>query len=343
MGGEIINRRARQDLKNSMDNLLKIEGLTVNFKTDEGILRAVDGVTFHIRKGEVLGLVGESGCGKSVTAMTILGLIPSPPGQIVSGKILYEGQDILGCNTRELQSIRGREIGFIFQEPMTALSPLHRIGKQLVEALQLNRPMSKKEAWDLGESWLHKVGIPDARERMFAYPFQLSGGMRQRVMIAMALMLEPRLIIADEPTTALDVTIQAQIFSLMNTMIKNDTSLLLITHDMGVIWEMCDRVIVMYASKIVEKGSVEDVFGNPLHPYTKALIQAMPSVSVDTERLTTIDGQVPSALNYPRGCNFSDRCPKVMERCRADQPMLVDKGDDRSVACFLYDGSRDNA
>ena len=320
-----------------MKTILEIKNLTVTFHTDEGKLTAVDNVSLHINEGEVLGVVGESGCGKSVTAMSILRLVPSPPGKIESGIISFAGQNILKLPAPELRKLRGNAISVIFQEPMTALSPLHRIGNQLVETLLLHEAIPKNVAWERSVGWLTKVGIPDAAERMFVYPFQLSGGMRQRVMIAMALMLSPRLIIADEPTTALDVTIQSQIFSLMNEMTNNNTSLLLITHDMGVIWEMCDRVVVMYASRIVEDGPVEEIFNNPRHPYTRALLNSMPSLSSKKKRLDAIEGQVPSPLNNPKGCHFNDRCPSAMERCRLQSPSLVEHDGGGHVACFLYD------
>jgi len=319
--------------------LLSVQDLAVSFETDDGRLRAVDGVSFDVRHNEVLGLVGESGCGKSVTAMSLLRLIPSPPGRIETGRAIYDGNDLLTLPIATLRDIRGNAISMIFQEPMTALSPLHRVGHQLVETLRLHRDIDKKTAWQTSAEWLTKVGIPDAAERMFAYPFQLSGGMRQRVMIAMALMLEPELIIADEPTTALDVTIQAQILDLMSEMRRNESSLLLITHDMGVIWEMCDRVIVMYASRIVETGPVRAIFANPLHPYTEGLLKSIPVLSHDAgTKLEPIRGQVPSLLDLPPGCHFHDRCPYATDRCRSEPPPLRDMGDDRSAVCFLADG-----
>ncbi len=317
------------------DLLLSVRDLSVVFDTDEGALTAVDRVSFSIRRGEVVGLVGESGCGKSVTSMSIPRLVPMPPGRIVSGEIEFLGHDLLSLPIPELRELRGAEIGVIFQEPMTALSPLHRVGEQLVETILLHEKVPKREAWERSVRWLEKVGIPDPEERMLAYPFELSGGMRQRVMIAMALILEPSLVIADEPTTALDVTIQAQVLDLMREMRGADTGLLLITHDMGVIWEMCDRVMVMYASRLVEEGSVKDIFSQPLHPYTEALLKSMPSLSTGQARLPSIPGQVPSLSNLPAGCNFADRCPYVMDRCRQEDPRLLSLGQDRRCACFL--------
>ncbi len=318
-----------------LTTLLEIKHLTVEFDTEAGPLTAVNDVSFTVRRGEVLGIVGESGCGKSVTALSILRLIPRPPGRFASGDILYHGRDLLTLPMRELRAIRGSDISMIFQEPMTALSPLKRVGRQMTELLRLHRPdLSRVQARTEAAAWLHDVGLPDPEERMHNYPFQLSGGMRQRVMIAMALMLHPALIIADEPTTALDVTIQAQVFDLILGMKTAHTSLLLITHDMGVIWELCDRVIVMYASHIVEEGEKSDLFREPRHPYTRGLLQAMPRLDEDTDRLDAIEGQVPSPLHYPLGCNFQDRCPIAIDRCRAEVPPLVTLPSGRRVACF---------
>ena len=318
-----------------MTTCLEVNHLTVQFDTEAGPLTAVNDVSFSIRRGEVLGLVGESGCGKSVTAMSLLRLIPRPPGRFTSGEILYNGRDLLTMPIRELRAIRGREISMIFQEPMTALSPLKRVGRQMTELLRLHRPgLTKVQARAEVVTWLRNVGLPDPVERLHNYPFQLSGGMRQRVMIAMAIMLQPALIIADEPTTALDVTIQAQVFDLMLSMKTEATSLLLITHDMGVIWELCDRVIVMYASHIVEEAEKSDLFGDPRHPYTRGLLHAMPRLNEDMARLDAIEGQVPSPLHYPLGCNFQDRCPIAIDRCRAEVPPLHTLPGGRRVACF---------
>jgi oligopeptide/dipeptide ABC transporter ATP-binding protein len=314
--------------------LLQIEDLSVHFDTDEGTVRAVDGVSLDIRRGEALGLVGESGCGKSVTALSVLRLIPSPPGHIAAGRILFHGDDLLRLPIARLRAVRGRAISMIFQEPMTALSPLHRIGAQLAETLQFHRNIRSDDAWRTGADWLRRVGIPDPADRMLAYPHELSGGMSQRVMIAMALMLDPELVIADEPTTALDVTIQAQVFDLMRGMRRKDTSLLLITHNMGVVWEMCTRVAVMYASEIVEVAGRDAVFSGPLHPYTEALIASIPPVAGNCRRLETIPGQVPSPLAYPAGCRFRDRCKYAFARCAIEHPPLYDI-DGRLVRCFL--------
>ena len=318
-------------------NILDVRDLTVEFAVDEGVVRAVDRVSFFVRRGEVLGLVGESGCGKSVTALSVLRLIPSPPGRIVDGTAEFKGENLLGLPIQRLRSLRGREISMIFQEPMTALSPLHRVGRQLAEAQRLHSDVGVREARRHGREWLAKVGIADPDRAMDMYPFQLSGGMRQRVMIAMSLMLDPRLVIADEPTTALDVTIQAQVFDLMREMKRTETSLLLITHDMGVIWEMCERVVVMYASEMVETAPVAELFERPLHPYTEALLASVPSLEGSDSRLPAIEGSVPSPLEYPPGCRFNNRCPYVFDRCYREHPPLyrVQGCDGR---CFLLDG-----
>jgi len=315
--------------------LLKINNLTVAFRTDEGVFNAVDDVSFHVNRGEIVGLVGESGCGKTVTALSIPRLIPSPPGIIEKGKIAFNDMDLLKLDATEIRKIRGKAISMIFQEPSTALSPLQRIGQQMVEALQLHQKLTKKEAWNIAENWLEKVRIPDAGERMFAYPHQLSGGMQQRIMIAMALMLEPELIIADEPTTALDVTIQAQVFELIREMRQEQTSILLITHDLGVIWEMCDRVLVMYASRIAEEGTKTDIFSEPAHPYTRELLKSIPKLSGNKKRLKAISGQVPSPLHYPSGCHFRDRCPHEFERCAKEEPQLMSLNGGHKAACFI--------
>jgi peptide/nickel transport system ATP-binding protein/oligopeptide transport system ATP-binding protein len=320
-----------------IENLLEVRNLSVSFHTDDGIFKAVDNVSLNVKRGEIVGLVGESGCGKSVTSLSILKLIPSPPGKIESGQVYFNGHDLLKLDTADLRKIRGRAISMIFQEPLSALSPLQRIGRQLVEALKLHNNFSKNEAWTLAEQWLEKVKIPDVKERMFAYPFQLSGGMQQRVMIAMAMMLEPDLIIADEPTTALDVTIQAKIFALIKEMRQEKTSILLITHDMGVIWEMCDRVLVMYASRIAEEASKDDIFKQPAHPYTRGLLKSIPKLAVDSDRLAAIPGQVPSPLNYPSGCHFRDRCPHAFDRCAHETPPLMDLSGGHRAACWIAD------
>jgi len=317
--------------------LLDVRNLTVSFNTDDGVFKAVDNVSFHVNVGEIVGLVGESGCGKSVTSLSILRLIPSPPAKIESGQVFFNDHDLLKLRASVLRNIRGKSISMIFQEPLAALSPLQRIGEQLVEALRLHQDISRRNAWRIAENWLEKVRIPEPRERMYAYPFQLSGGMQQRVMIAMAMMLEPNLIIADEPTTALDVTIQAKIFSLIKEMRQEKTAILLITHDMGVIWEMCDRVLVMYASRIAEEASRDDIFSSPAHPYTRGLLNSIPKLAADSGRLEAIPGQVPSPLNYPSGCHFRDRCPHAFDRCANEIPSLMDLSGGHRAACWIAD------
>jgi peptide/nickel transport system ATP-binding protein len=315
--------------------LLEVSGLRVSFTTDDGMLTAVNEGDFRIDSGETLGLVGESGCGKSVTALSILRLLPVPMAHIEKGRILLQGRDVLTLPMAQMRTIRGGRIGMIFQEPMTALSPLHRIGDQMVEAIQFHQPLSNKEAWSLSTEWLRKVGIPDAEERMYAYPFQLSGGMRQRVMIAMAMMPNPALLIADEPTTALDVTIQAQIFELIRTIRKQDTALLLITHNMGVVRENCTRTAVMYAGEIVETAATPALFRHPIHPYTEALMAAIPRLAGPTrKRLPTLPGQVPSAGKLPAGCRFCERCPIAITRCTIEHPQMEEAAPGRFVRCW---------
>lgn len=317
-----------------MSALLDIQDVTIAFETEDGPVTAVKNLSLTIQPGEILGLVGESGCGKSVTAMSILRLLPRPAARVRSGSIHFQGTDLLTMPLPQLQDIRGNRISMIFQEPMTALSPLHRVGNQLIEVLQIHRNMPHHEARTMAAYWLRRVGLPDAEQRMYAYPHQLSGGQRQRVMIAMALMLDPALLIADEPTTALDVTVQAQIFELMHNMHKKETGMLFITHDMGAIWEMCTHVAVMYATEIVETGPVQEIFTNPQHPYTRALLAAIPAHAEPGKPLPAIPGQVPSPRALPLGCHFSDRCPLAFERCRKEHPPCYPAGTGFS-RCFL--------
>lgn len=321
-------------------SLLSVRDLVVEFDADGGPIRAVDDVSFDVRPGEILGVVGESGCGKSVTALSLLRLLPSPPGRIAGGRVLFEGRDVFSMPITELRALRGRRISMIFQDPMSALSPLHRVGEQLVEAILLHERVSLAEARARARDWLGRVGIPDPDARMFAWPHELSGGMRQRVMIAMALMLHPSLVIADEPTTALDVTIQAQIFDLMRALKDAQTAIILITHDMGVIWDMCDRALVMYAGKIVEQAPVRALFAQPRHPYTAGLLRSMPRGPQQSRRLVTIPGQVPSPREYPAGCRFADRCPHAAPVCRAASPPLHPVGADHAAACVLVPEGR---
>ncbi len=319
------------------DSLLQVKDLVTSFKTDRGIIRAVDGISFDIRKGQTVGLVGESGCGKSVTSLSILRLIQSPPGFVERGSINFDGKNILDLDDAGMRSIRGNRISMIFQEPMTSLNPVFTIGDQIGEVFRIHQGMNKKEARAKSIDMLRLVKIPAPESRVDEYPHQLSGGMRQRVMIAMALACNPELLIADEPTTALDVTIQAQILDLMADLQKTlNMAILLITHDLGVVAEVCDYVMVMYAGKIAEQAPVKDLFKDPKHPYTKGLLNSIPKLGHKTEYLPTIEGQVPSLSKLPKGCRFQDRCPFVMDKCRVDEPVLVEVGPERKVACWLH-------
>ena len=315
--------------------LLNVENLRVGFDTPAGFLRAVDGISFQMQRGEVLGLVGESGCGKTVTALALLRLLPRPPAAIEGGRALFRGQDLLAMPIAELRRIRGGRIGMIFQEPMTALSPLHRIGDQLVEAARLHKEISVAEARALALDWLRRVGLPDPEQRMLDWPHQLSGGMRQRAMLAMTLLPEPELVIADEPTTALDVTIQAQIFELLLKVRGGDTAVLLITHDMGVVWDVCDRVHVMYAARLAEMGPRDAVFDRPAHPYTRGLLAAMPRLHGRMDRLPDIPGQLPSLAQPPPGCRFAPRCPLAQAICREKQPEMEELEPGHEAACWM--------
>ncbi len=321
----------------TMNELLKVENLKTYFFTHEGTVKAVDGISFSIKRGETLGLVGESGCGKSVTALSIMRLIPHPPGRIVSGEIYSEGKNLLKYNKKEMRNIRGRKISMIFQEPMTSLDPVFTIGHEIKEAVRLHSSVNKKDARDKTIETLRVVGMPDAEKRINNYPHELSGGMRQRAMIAMALCCNPALLIADEPTTALDVTIQAQILRLINEL-KDEfgASVLLITHDLGVVAEMCDNVAVMYAGHIVEHTDVDTIFSNPLHPYTKGLNKSIPRLDVDMERLETIKGLVPNLIDLPSGCPFHPRCSYCSAKCMKEMPDLKEAADNHLVKCHLY-------
>lgn len=319
-----------------MPPILSISDLHVEFDTPEGIVHAVDGVSLNVNAGETLGLVGESGCGKSVTAMSILRLIPNPPGRIVSGTITYDGRDIAALSLPELRKLRGAAIGMVFQDPMTALSPLHKIGSQLVEAIRLHQKISRRDARTHAEEWLVKAGIRDPNRVLNTYPFRLSGGQQQRVMIASVLMTNPRLIVADEPTTALDVTIQAQVLERMRAVKGRDTALLLITHNMGIVWNTCSRIAVMYAGEIVEEGPVQTVFRTPGHPYTQALLDALPSNSRRGERLAAIPGSVPSPLAFPSGCRFHERCAYATSECAITHPALTPISDNHAARCPVW-------
>ena len=322
------------------DKLLDIEKLSVSFRLPEGTARAVDGISFDLAAGETLGLVGESGCGKSVTALSILGLVPSPPGRIKAGRIRFEDRDLMRLDAEQLRRVRGRDISMIFQEPMTSLNPVLPIGRQVAEPLMVHKALSKTDAVAEAAVWLDHVKIPAARKRLDDYPHQLSGGMRQRVMIAMAMVCRPKLLIADEPTTALDVTIQAQILSLMLELKSElNMSLLLITHDLGVVAQMASRVVVMYAGQIVEEGNLGDIFDRSFHPYTQGLLKSMPRLgdrrSRQSQRLQEIPGTVPALTETAAGCKFADRCPHVFDDCRDRQPALFKIGDGQRARCWL--------
>ncbi len=317
------------------DNLLEVRDLRTYFHTEEGISKAVDGVSFELRRGETLGLVGESGCGKSVSALSVMRLIPQPPGRIESGQILFGGRDLLQLSEDEMCQVRGDEIAMIFQEPMTSLNPVLTCGYQIAESVMLHQGVSKEEARNRAIEMLRLVGIPAPEQRVDEYPHQLSGGMRQRVMIAMALSCNPDLLIADEPTTALDVTIQAQILELLQRLQEEfDMAVLMITHDLGVIAEVADRVAVMYAGQVVEYASTQDLFTNPQHPYTRGLMQSIPRLDEHRERLDIIAGIVPDAREFPDGCRFAPRCTLAEEGCRAASVELRELSDDHWGRCI---------
>ena len=320
------------------ENLIEVKKLVTQFSGKNGTVTAVDGVSFSIKKGKTLGVVGESGCGKSVTSMSILRLIPSHSGKIASGEILFKGKDLTQITDKEMRQIRGNEIAMIFQDSMTGLNPVMTVGKQLVETITAHTTMEKKEAWEKAEEMLMKVGIPSPGQRLKEYPHQLSGGMRQRVMIAMALSCNAALFIADEPTTALDVTIQAQILELMRELKeKENKSIMLITHDMGVVAEMADDVMVMYAGKEMEYGGVKKIFREPLHPYTQGLLMSIPRLDQDSsERLFNIPGSVPDLNDMPKGCRFCTRCNFACDKCFEQEPDIYDVGDQK-VRCWKYD------
>ena len=316
--------------------LLEVKNLQTQFKLKRGTVNAVDGVSFHIDRAEVLAIVGESGSGKSVASLSIMGLLPTPPGKIAGGEILWKGSDLLKKTKREMQDIRGREISMIFQEPMTSLNPVFTIKRQITETLIRHQGMSKQQALEEAIHMLDLVGIPLPEKRIHSYPHLMSGGMRQRVMIAMALACKPELLIADEPTTALDVTIQAQILDLMMKLKeKLNTGILLITHDLGIVAEVADRVNVMYCGRIVEKGPVDELFAKPLHPYTEGLMRSIPVMDEKRDKLFMIPGVVPNPLDMPPGCAFSTRCSRCMDVCKTAEPPTV-MVDGRQVSCFLY-------
>jgi peptide/nickel transport system ATP-binding protein len=321
-----------------MPDLLQVKDLQTSFFTPEGEVRAIDGVSFEIGEGKTLGLVGESGCGKSVTSLSIMRLIPSPPGKIVGGEIFYRGRDLLRLNNEAMRRIRGNEISMIFQEPMTSLNPVFTVGNQIGEAIKLHQGLGKRETRQKTIDMLRLVKIADPESRVDSYPHQLSGGMRQRVMIAMALSCNPSLLIADEPTTALDVTIQAQILELIKELQQKigGMALLLITHDLGVVSEQADNVAIMYAGKIVERSSTRAIFNRPFHPYTVGLLNSLPGIGgLKKKRLDAIPGMVPSPLHLPSGCRFRDRCPRAQEICAQTEPPLEEKEPGHTVACYF--------
>jgi oligopeptide/dipeptide ABC transporter ATP-binding protein len=323
------------------DIILEVRDLSTHFRMEEGLAKAVDGVSWSLPRGKTVALVGESGCGKSVTALSIMRLIPEPPGRIAGGEILFEGRDLLKLSEGEMRRIRGNRVAMIFQEPMTSLNPVFTVGNQIVEAIELHRNLRGRPAWDLATEMLRKVGIPEPQRRVQEYPHQMSGGMRQRVMIAMALSCNPAVLIADEPTTALDVTIQAQILDLLRQLqAETKMSIIMITHDLGVVAEIADEVCVMYASRIVERADVNELFGNPLHPYTQGLFRSMPRLSQTKERLEVIPGNVPNPSRFPGGCHFHPRCPLGSEdaQCRGENPPLKELRPRHWVACWKAPG-----
>lgn len=319
--------------------ILEINQLHTHFFTDSGEIPAVNGVSLKVHKGEVLGIVGESGCGKSVTSLSVMQLIPDPPGKIVDGEINFCGENLVKASKKRMRKIRGNEISMIFQEPMTSLDPLFTIGNQLSESIRIHQKISKKEARAKSIELLKLVGIPRADEIIDEFPHQLSGGMRQRVMIAMSMSCEPKLLIADEPTTALDVTIQAQILDLMKKLNKeSETAILLITHDLGVVAEICDRVLVMYSGQVVEEGTTREVLKDPKHPYSQGLIKSLPVLHKKQQKLYSIPGAVPQPKMGRKGCHFAPRCEYAFDRCFLESPDLYSLGAGRSSRCFLYEG-----
>lgn len=326
-------------------SLLEVNHLAVEFSTDKGVARAINNISFSVKPGETLAIVGESGCGKSVTSLAVMGLIPSPPGKIVQGSIKFQGQELCSLSDKAYRKIRGNEISMIFQEPMTALNPVLKISTQMIDVIRNHNQLSKRAALNKAIKMLDKVGIPSPEKRVHMYPHELSGGMRQRVMIAMALSCNPKLLLADEPTTALDVTIQAQVMrELMRLKEEFEMAVVLVTHDLGVVAETCQRVVVMYCGEIVEQGTVNAIFDNPQHPYTQGLLRSIPVVREHKiERLPTVEGMVPDLFDLPQGCRFASRCPHVSDKCHQQSPQLIEVSDlqtssnapmGHQVACF---------
>jgi peptide/nickel transport system ATP-binding protein len=321
----------------SKEIVLEVSNLKTYFSSKSGVTKAVDGIDFVLHENETLGIVGESGCGKSMTSLSILRLVPSPPGKIVDGTISLKGKNILKMSEKEMRHVRGNQISMIFQEPMTSLNPVIPVGEQIAEAIRVHQKLGKKVAWNKAVEMLDLVGIPSPEKRAKQEPFQLSGGMRQRVMIAMALACNPEVLIADEPTTALDVTIQAQILELMKDLQKKlNMGIIFITHDLGVVAELCDKVAVMYAGQIVEYSTTEQLFKNPKHPYTTGLMSSLPKLHEDQEELLTMKGNVPSPYDMPKGCRFSPRCPLATAQCHVEEPSLSLLDDGSQIRCFLY-------
>ena len=316
--------------------MLRVQDLRTYFFTDQGVVKAVDGVSFEVNEGETLGIVGESGCGKTVTSLSVLGLLPEPPAQIMAGSsVKFLGDEIIGADEGRMRNLRGNKISMIFQEPMSSLNPVYSVGDQIAEVLRVHRRMGRKEARHEAIRLLDEVGIPAPDRRVAEYPHQLSGGMRQRVMIAMALSCEPKLLIADEPTTALDVTIQAQILELLEELsLSHGMAVLLITHDLGVVAEVCDRVVVMYAGQVIETGTVNEIFTEPAHPYTRGLLASLPSVTNSGRRLNSISGTVPNPVDWPRGCRFRERCPEAGYGGEEEQALVTLETAGRSSRCW---------
>ena len=326
----MINESSRKG-----DKVLEVNNLCTYFQTRWGTVKAVDGVSFDLSRGETLGIVGESGSGKSVTMLSLMQLVPTPPGRIVDGEIILDGQDLLQLNDDQMSKVRGSQIALIIQDPMTSLNPVFSIGNQVMEAVKIHQDIPKKSILDRALDVLRKVNIPAAETRIRDYPHQMSGGMRQRVVGAISISCQPSVLIADEPTTSLDVTIQAQYLKLLKELqVEQDLGLIFITHDFGVVAKMCDKVAVMYAGKIVEQGSVRDIFNNPSHPYTEALLASVPKLEEDVDRLYSIEGQPPTLHDLPQGCPFAPRCAYVMDRCREDYPTTIQVNDTHSAACW---------
>ena len=323
-------------MENTNNNILEIKNLHTYFYTDSGVIKSVDGVDIELREGTTLGIVGESGSGKSVTALSVMGLLMGTTGKVAEGEILFEGRDLTKLDDEERRKMRGEKISMIFQEPMTSLNPVMKIGDQITECILMHNNISKQEAWDKAVEMLKLTGVPRVERMMKEYPFQLSGGQRQRVMIAMGLVCKPKILIADEPTTALDVTIQAQILDLMeNLKQKTGTSILFITHDLGVVAEVCDDVVVMYSGRVVEKGDVRSIFASPSHPYTKGLLASIPKLGECAEELESIPGNVPNPKYMPQGCKFAPRCSCAFDKCREEEPGFYDVGEGHMSRCWL--------